>query len=115
LKDSYNLLRSVIDIDNALKFRSEATPEVYIAASLHSPDRWLIAVRDNCIGIKTQYTERIFEVFQRLNSRDKYPGTGMSLAICRKIVERHGGQITVDSVFGEGTKFTVTLLRKHCG
>jgi signal transduction histidine kinase len=96
-------------IDNALKFRSEATPEVYIAASLHSPDRWLIAVRDNCIGIKPQYTERIFEVFQRLNSRDKYPGTGMGLAICRKIVERHGGRIWVESEFGVGTTFLLTL------
>lgn len=96
-------------IDNALKFRSEATPDIHIAASLHSPDEWLIAIRDNGIGIKPQYAERIFEVFQRLNHRDKYAGTGMGLAICRKIVERHGGRIWAESEFGVGATFLFTL------
>jgi PAS domain S-box-containing protein len=95
-------------IANALKFRREATPEIHVEAQLQD-DRWLICVRDNGIGIKPQYLERIFEIFQRLHSRDKYPGTGIGLAICRKIVKSHGGSIWVESEPGLGTTFYFSL------
>jgi len=95
-------------IANAIKFRGEATPKIEVKAELQDKE-WLVAVRDNGIGIKPQYAERIFEIFQRLHSREKYPGTGIGLAICRKIVERHGGRIWLESQLGQGTTFYFTL------
>jgi light-regulated signal transduction histidine kinase (bacteriophytochrome) len=95
-------------IANALKFRGEATPEILIQAEIKDSE-WVISVQDNGIGIKPQYLERIFVIFQRLHGRDKYPGTGIGLAICRKIVERHGGCIWVESEPGIGTTFYFTL------
>lgn len=95
-------------IGNGIKFRSEATPKIEVKAELHECE-WLIAVRDNGIGIKPQYSQRIFEIFQRLHSREKYPGTGIGLAICRKIVERHGGRIWMESKLGQSTTFYFTL------
>ena len=77
-------------IANALKFRGERPPEIHVGAR-QEDGRWVISVRDNGIGIEPQYFERIFQVFQRLHTRKKYPGTGIGLAICKKIVERHGG------------------------
>ncbi|MCA1990582.1 MAG: CHASE3 domain-containing protein [Coleofasciculus sp. S288] len=95
-------------IANALKFRGEAPPEILIQAQLKH-DQWLFSIQDNGIGIKPQYLERIFVIFQRLHSRSKYPGTGIGLAICRKIVERHGGQIWVESEERKGTTFYFTF------
>jgi light-regulated signal transduction histidine kinase (bacteriophytochrome) len=95
-------------ISNALKFRGTAPPVIHIGASRQDRE-WRISVRDNGIGIETQYFDRIFVVFQRLNARSDYPGTGIGLAIVKKIVERHGGRVWVESAEGAGSTFFVVL------
>lgn len=95
-------------IDNALKFRSQHPPVVHMAAERMDTD-WLFAIQDNGIGIESQYAEQIFIAFQRLHTRADYPGTGMGLAICKKIVESHGGRIWVASRPGEGATFYFTV------
>ncbi len=95
-------------IGNAIKFRSESPLEVHISAS-HKDKAWQFAVKDNGIGIEQQYAERIFLIFQRLHTRKQYPGTGIGLSLCKKIVERHGGKIRVESEPGKGSTFYFTI------
>jgi len=95
-------------IANALKFRSAEPPRIHISAQ-RDHDLWTFAIADNGIGIDPQYAEQIFAIFQRLHTRDEYPGTGIGLAICKKIVERHGGRIWVESQSGQGSTFRFTL------
>ena len=95
-------------IANALKFHSERPPQIHIGARPEDGS-WVLCVRDNGIGMEAQYFERIFQVFQRLHTRKKYPGTGVGLAVCKKIVERHGGKIWVESQPGEGSTFYFSL------
>lgn len=98
-------------ISNAIKFRKTGVKPVISITAKNLGKFHRICVEDNGIGISMEYKDRIFQIFQRLHTRDKYPGTGIGLAICKKIVERHGGQIWVDSAVGEGTKFYFTISR----
>ena len=95
-------------VSNALKYRGEVAPRVHVAAERRA-NEWVFSVRDNGIGIEGSDQERIFEVFTRVNDRGKYPGNGIGLAIGKKIVERHGGRIWVESEPGRGTTFFFTV------
>ena len=96
-------------VGNAIKYQNPGVPRVHISAARSSGKQWTFSVRDNGLGIDPQYFEKIFGVFQRLHQRDEFAGTGIGLAICKKIVERHGGSISVESQLGQGSTFSFAL------
>ena len=95
-------------LSNAIKFRGENMPLIRIWATKNE-DEWIFSVQDNGIGIDPSYSETIFEIFKRLHTKEEYPGTGIGLAISRRIIERHGGRIWVTSQIGNGSTFSFTL------
>lgn len=95
-------------LSNAIKFRSDLPPNIHVHAT-RLPRAWEFSIADNGIGMQPEYFDRIFVIFQRLHTRTEYPGTGIGLAICKKIVERHGGNISVRSQLGKGSTFTFTV------
>lgn len=97
-------------IGNALKFRSDEPPRVRVSAR-RLEGSWRFAIEDNGLGISKEDRDKVFEMFKRLHSREKYPGTGIGLAICKKIVERHGGTIWVEPASGKGAAFSFSLPR----
>jgi len=97
-------------IGNALKF-CVTQPKIHIS-SKEEPDHFLFSVKDNGIGIEQQYSDRIFLIFQRLASSHEYGGSGIGLAVCKRIVERHGGKICFESKLDEGTTFYFTIPKK---
>jgi PAS domain S-box-containing protein len=96
-------------VGNAIKYQSPGTPQIHVSAARNVEKKWIFSVRDNGLGIDPQYFDKIFGMFQRLHKREEFAGTGIGLAICKKIVERHGGSISVESQPGQGSTFRFTL------
>ncbi len=102
-------------IGNAIKYQGPGVPRIHVSAADNGAEKWQFSVQDNGLGIDSQYFERIFGMFQRLHKRDEFEGTGIGLAICKKIVERHGGEISVESQLGRGSTFRFALAATRDG
>src|ERR1700722_15575186 len=100
-------------IGNGIKYQKNGAPKVHVSAARNGGDKYTFSVQDNGLGIDSQYFEKIFGMFQRLHKREEFAGTGIGLAICKKIVERHGGKISVESKVGEGSTFHFSLAGKE--
>ena len=96
-------------VGNAIKYQDSDVPKIHVSAARNGDRMWTFSVKDNGLGIGPEYLEKVFGMFERLHKRDEYAGTGIGLAICRKIVERHGGEISVESQVGEGSTFHFAL------
>ena len=96
-------------VGNAIKYQESDVPKIHVSAAKNGDRMWTFSVKDNGLGIGPEYLEKVFGMFERLHRRDEYAGTGIGLAICRKIVERHGGEISVESQVGEGSTFHFAL------
>lgn len=96
-------------VDNGMKFTKPDQPIKINVTYSHTPTHHQISVSDNGIGIKKEFQDKIFQIFQRLHTDTEYSGTGIGLAICKKVINHHSGEIWVDSVYGEGTTFHFTI------
>ena len=99
-------------ISNAIKFRSEAPPRIHVSGEVQA-DKWIFSISDNGIGMNSEYFDRIFVIFQRLHKKDEYGGTGIGLAVCKKIIQRHRGKIWVESKSGKGSTFYFSILKNN--
>lgn len=95
-------------VSNALKYNQSAVPTIEIGSE-DKGDHWQFFIKDNGIGIDEKFYERVFLIFQRLHNKNNYSGTGIGLAICKKIIDRHNGSIWIESEFGKGTSFLFTI------
>jgi light-regulated signal transduction histidine kinase (bacteriophytochrome) len=96
-------------VGNAVKYQNPGIPRIHISAARNGGNKWRFSIKDNGLGIDSQYFDKIFGMFQRLHKREEFAGTGVGLAICKKIVERHGGSISVESQPGHGSTFHFAL------